>query len=298
MGKVKPRDIDIVCTPNEAKVLITHLSMEPGSKVVQSSRYDKTMIRRRDNLDIELEWEDSESNQMLEKIATLTNWNFFGKPYKIPTINQLYLIKRSHLNYNINWERNLELAMMLRRYISLPNEEDKKFYEQRKKEAKERYGKSQAKIRLDVSNKKFFKQSQKLRVYDHDSLHRVVAFTIGKPIYERCKKDLDSAMIDQELFEKLDSIDKINMVVEEAMVIGLEREYIPYLEGKKTGDVPNLDDNTVFYEGLKIVASRLCKGFFQDYILDNWSLIEMQPKLRRWNCLQRFHINQNMLVRL
>lgn len=194
----------------------------------------------------------------------------------VAPLDVLYLIKRSHANYPIHFDKTISDLIKLSRHRF--NHDTKSwehlFYTQRREEAKLRYGHTQHRINLNKPNMVFFKPAEGLRKYDHDWIHENTC-KYDRPLFEKCKRDLTLAKIERDLFEKLTFDDKLNMIQEEAVVIGIERFYL-------NGIVS--DPIQVYRRGLAKFLRDLCKGWFQDFALDNIQHLT-HPK---WDYLSKF----------
>lgn len=87
----------------------------------------------------------------------------------------------------------------------------------------ERYGSKKAK--LDIPADQFFTNSVD-RIYDHDSIHRSIAY-YDEPLFTEILKDGAEVMVDWSKFEVMDYERKIQLVREEIYATALERRIIP-----------------------------------------------------------------------
>jgi hypothetical protein len=203
----------------------------------------------------------------------------------VPSQETLFQIKRSHANFDVHFMKTIMdvRAMMKQWNITDPAaERQHNFYHARHDEAKARFGKRQERIKLAKTNEAFFKGGEKLRTYVHDDLHRAVA-SEDRPLFEKCKVDLESAFVSKDIFfNKFTQEQRLNMAMEESMVIALEREYIP---NRKEGQLPTermaLD---MYRKGMLKEIKDLSKGWFQDFMIDN--ILELEKP--KWNYIERF----------
>jgi tetratricopeptide (TPR) repeat protein len=134
---------------------------------------------------------------------------------------------------------------------------------------------------LAIRNEDFFALSNHVRLYEHDDLHEAVAHDQGSPLYKRCKRDLSKARIDVDLFEQLPMSDRLRMVQEEFMVIGLERFW---LHDRSLG----LD--AVYSKGMHKTIRDLFVGYFQDFCIDHIDQLLQRPAhdfIERFECALR-----------
>jgi tetratricopeptide (TPR) repeat protein len=181
----------------------------------------------------------------------------------------LYLTKRAHINVPVNFEKNLSDLLTLKRHATPFTTQELQYYRTRKAECWRRFKQDSSRFTLSVSNEEFFALSNHIREYEHDDLHRAVAFTKGKPLFERCKRDLNSAKIDRDLFETLPVEDQLRLPQEEFFVIGIERFYM------KDRSLPK---RAVYSKGLIKTTRDLFTGWFQDFCLDNIDKLAVVPK--------------------
>lgn len=215
----------------------------------------------------------------------------------IPDKQVLYLIKRSHANFSVHFEKTLHDLIQLskvaldvdwssRQEILDDTKILKDFYAARHNEAKERFGKVQDRIKLNKSNDQFFRGGSNLRIWEHDDVHKAVAKFPDFPMFLRCKWDVNSAKIERDLFERLHPKMQIWMVMEEAMVIGIERAGVT-LADLGTAFYKESNSEKLYRQGLHKLTKDLCKGWFQDFILDN-ILSLLNPD---WDYLGQFEVS-------
>ncbi|QBZ72435.1 hypothetical protein SEA_CIRCINUS_181 [Streptomyces phage Circinus] len=148
----------------------------------------------------------------------LEQWNWGP----VATVNELYTIKVSHAFWNLHGTWNKHMGDIV-------------FYQ--KKDARfiqplfdilypiweERYGKKKA--NLNAKPEDFFNKNVH-RVYDHDSIHRSIAY-YDRPLFERILRDGHEVAVDRAKFEALPYVDKLKLVREEVYATALERQIIP-----------------------------------------------------------------------
>jgi len=114
----------------------------------------------------------------------------------------------------------------------------------------------------------FFGKSKKIRVMDHDLLHKKVMF-YEDPLYTELKKYQDMPLLSEEKFRKNFTFDdRIKTSQEECLAIGFERYYIPNLLKKEKVDVMEC-----YKSGIRLVISKLTKGWFCDFTIDHYDYI-------------------------
>ena len=260
-----------------------------GMEITQSKSHPGKFHAKKDGIVFEVDGTQNISNSIfvnLEKLYQKNNINVFGIPMRVAPLALLYSIKRSHANFDVHFEKTIfDVNYMQKNKMNDPfrdislmgltlQEEKVQYYlaetnninfiRARKHEAEIRFAEKQNKINLNKTNEDFFKGGDNLRTYVHDDLHKAVAFMYESPMYLKCKRDINSAKIERDLFDKLNIGQQIMMAQEEAMVIALERFLIP-------GTIT--DQKIAFRQGLIKLTKDLCKGWFQDFIIDNFSQI-------------------------
>lgn len=142
----------------------------------------------------------------------------------------------------------------------------------------------------DKSKDEFFHDGVKY-YYDHDSLHKAVAY--GKaPMYEQCKTSPDKVELSKSKWNALSHVDKCHQVMEEAMVIALERCLIPIMFNNF--NVPAFLPQDALMYGLTRVATNLTGGWFRKFAADNfqniWNLQPSEYHKKFFNNIQKVEV--------
>ena len=284
---INKNEYDIIGTREEFDNLVSRM-VDPI--VQESSKFPGKFNIRVAGLLLEFDATENASNQILDELYEPSMLvNKFGVDFKVAPKEVLYEIKRSHANFDVDFEKSLHDVTMMRHEGWHLDAWYGLFYQTRKAEAKARYGQRQERIKLNKSNDDFFKAGMKLRTYEHDDLHKAVAFFPDYPMFIRCKRDPDSAKIERDLFEQLDHKFQIYMAQEESSVLFLERDYIPQFFAQN--EVPTEQEAASLYRKAVIKVMRdLCKGWFQDFMIDNAAEIMTSPP---WNSIERFNTALN-----
>lgn len=174
----------------------------------------------------------------------------------------LYTIKCSHAQFDVQWEKTMnDIKCMQKHNLNVELDED--LYEMLYDFWLKVHRNNKDKVDLDKSNEAFFDDSVQ-RLWDHDSLHEAMAFT-DRPMYEKFKYDQSSAMLSEKLFAEAETIERIQLCLEEIYVTALERFMIP--RNFKMGR------NTAMKQATKQLVTSMTKGWFPKYIIENWSRI-------------------------
>lgn len=138
----------------------------------------------------------------------------------IATPDEMYTVKMSHIFWDIKWSKHVGDIMFLQsKGAKLVPE----LYDILYPLWVERNGRK--KVNLNMSPADFF-NSRVVRVYDHDSIHRSIAY-YDRPLYESILRDGHEVAVSRNKFETLPFEDKLKLVREEVYATALERQIIP-----------------------------------------------------------------------
>lgn len=177
---------------------------------------------------------------------------------EIIDMNELYTLKVSHSIRDINFGKHLRDICFLKSkgHVIIPD----------LLEILLQYWNSIHGIRrlpdFDKPNDEFFKDHIQ-REYNHDQLHELVKFG-ERPVFESVKYDLTLAKVEADLFNNLEFYEKINLVLEEAFVIALERYVFP----KKC------PYHIAFQNAMRDLITRLFPEWLAIWSLDNYQEIK------------------------
>ncbi len=273
----EPHDIDVITNMQELNNWFklnkdNVVSLMPNE---QCTKYKAKLVSGK-QVEFELAEHRATGHELLfsSKIDSSFISSFHGElncEVKVAPPAVLLAIKRSHLEFQIHWTKNIQDYHWLKNCFSpivFSNIYEKlwNMSKARTKETQAWYKKP--KIDLDMSNEDFFKKSQKSlgRIYNHDDIHKVVMF-YDEPMYMKIKEDQTKAKCSKKLFFKLSQEDRIKCVQEEAMVIALERVIIPALE--KDPKAIMLGDY-VYETAIMRICTTLTKGWFRDFTIENY----------------------------
>ena len=168
----------------------------------------------------------------------------------------LYMIKVSHCFWDHHWDKTMtDIHFFQRKRLPVMPGLLKALYDG----WVHLHGAKKAK--LNMSNEEFFTDAVK-RQYPHDDLHKAVAYYDGVPLYERCKRDLSRAMLDESLFRGLTRVDQLRLCREEIYVTALERFLIPsdFTASKRAA----------YHKACRLLLTSMSKGWFPLFIALNW----------------------------
>ena len=176
----------------------------------------------------------------------------------------LFTLKLSHMFWDIKWSKHLD---DIKWFIDNKFEYIPSLYQDLVKQWKEIHG-PRKEPDFSKSNSEFFYDKVK-RDIGHDELHNIVKF-YEVPLFEKIKKDLDKAQVYEDLFYKLSHEDRIKLVIEEMLVIGLER----YTEQEISQN-----SKLVCFKVLKILILRLLPEWLALWTILNFREILNNSKL-------------------
>jgi hypothetical protein len=137
-----------------------------------------------------------------------------------------------------------------------------------------------------VSREQFFDDYVKKYVI-HDDIHKAVAYR-QKPGYEYMQKD-DTVECHKDLWDKMESDHKMYCVIEEAMVIALERHVIPGIMENKVAKPPFIAFKWALYR----ICTTLTSGWFRQYAIDHYfKILNMYDERRMMEALIKLGIKK------
>lgn len=154
--------------------------------------------------------------------------------YEIASLENLFLLKKSHICFNIHWNKNIADYLYLKSKV----DESKldlywwHAYNLRFNEIKERVRYKERSF--DVTNSDFFKASEKFvhRMLPHDNIHYATCF-FEHPLFLRVKDDVTRAEMSEAKVNALSDDLKIKLIQEETMALSIERFILPAVKDKK-----------------------------------------------------------------
>jgi hypothetical protein len=124
--------------------------------------------------------------------------------------------------------------------------------------------------KLNTSKKVFFNPDDGIKyVYDHDSIHRAVAFTQGIPVYTLFQKDGEEVFSDKKKFFDLPFEYQLQSVAEEAAVLAVERAHVPH--GK-------MSPRDAWVYAVEKVCTTISSGWWREFAYENYyKVMEIYP---------------------
>lgn len=245
-------DLDLITTKEEASAILRSYS-EKGYKP-ETTKFGFYIKTGKEIIEVDT----SNSSQELLNIVNATS----GK--HIASLDVLYTLKMSHryLKDSPHFLKTMHDIKYLRKLgAKVPDNLQEWF----KKREKETYDYQHPKLNVDKED--FFDKAEDFYVYDHDSIHMAVALR-DYPAYLDFKPSNEDVLCSREMFEDCSDQVKLNSVVEEAMVLTLERSLVP-------NDFKP-DPDKMFKFALTKVCSSITSGWWREYA---WEHFEEAMKL-------------------
>lgn len=279
----KPNDWDFIATSKEVDDFLSNYEYINTSKHSKKRQAKVNINGELINFEFDLV-EAYESNKLLYDLNYVNHFDsYLNIDYKIASPDVLFLLKRSHVVFNIHWNKNIYDYLFLKRKVNLLSYELDNILKIRFEETKNKLNFKE--FNFDVDNSEFFNKSEKFvnRVFEHDSIHYATCFG-EKPIFLSAKKDITQAALDEELINDFSHELKIKMIQEEIIALALERYIIPSLIQK----LP--------YDSSKAYQTIACKMvynylplFLRHFAADNFIEISNAP----FDYVEKFCKNHN-----
>jgi len=242
-----------------------------------TSNGDKIFMRLKTGeiYDLEIAWPNGMGEKLVKFIQqyphSCTKIELHGFQVDVPGINLQLLLKMSH-RYKKNSAHFLKTMRHIHRLRNLgaiipPEWQD--YYHNRMADTYSYHHPNLSVSKTDFFNVDYTGVPQ---VYDHDSIHEVVAID-GKPAYLHYKIPGQEVQCSKDLFYSVPASTRINGVVEEAMVLALERSIVPY-PGAMT-------DDQAFTKALEKVCTSITSGWFREFAWEHYDA-----------ALSKFHLLQ------
>jgi hypothetical protein len=245
-------DYDIICTEEAFKEMIEHPQWV-GSEIIDGGHpIRKSYVVKHKSGDI-IEAEIAVRGSVAERLLKILTHNH------VSNIDLAYTLKMSHrfLRNSPHFEKTWKDIQALRKLgAKIPDCLNLWYY----RRMKETYYYNHPS--LNKSKEEFFDTKGVTYVHDHDSIHEAVAIE-DKPAYQSFL--VGEVKTCQNLFEQQSFDTKLNAVLEEAMVLSIERSLIHV-------DNPYELEHEVWRYSLMKVCTSITSGWFREFAWENYGL--------------------------
>ena len=279
-------DLDLIIQPEQLQNQIRYWK----PKRVEVLNETKVVLHQVENLtftknpsvELELAWPGSTAEEILRNGCS-SHIDYGPEFWVMPDLATLYWLKMSHRFkkntphfektwYDIQDIRNLPYRTAPQLMFNNPPA----WYKRRESET---LAYNHPNLAKGQTKDAFFAGDGVQYFYDHDWLHNVVAgmFNETVPAYRLYLKDGEEVACDRGKFEDLLHTEKIRGVVEEALVLALERSQIPArLDPNFRKDI---DPGWSFKYALQKVCTSITSGWFREFSWENYeAALDRYPK--------------------
>ena len=289
-----PSDTDVVCTRETFDEIISFMD----------GMIEKVSGEREDSKIVKFNYHGTPGEYLFSDGVTslelILNQLYDESGFASPEVQ--YSLRMAHIHFPIKFDKHIKDLMFLRaklrmkKQISMIDDLESEvdlldtypalthmhFLETEKRRGKLKTPK------MNQTGKEFFGKSEKFvkSYYSHDDMHLAIAdMHKGYPIYEDILKDGSEVETDPSKWRMLHVQEKIWAVMEETYVIALERKILP---GLFEEDKEQWDAKEAFDWALMRVCTTLCDGFFRDFAVRAYQIIQNQYDQ---DFVQKFFIN-------
>lgn len=261
----KPKDIDVICTPEYLEAFTNWIGSTYETAVVHAvpstDRHTSVHFANGLIIDAELAYPGDSGHDLLLIEETLS------PGATTVSLEALYALKMSHryLKNSKSFCKTMTDIRALRKILGT-SKIAKEYVDWFKKREEETYTYSHPK--LNVKSKQFFSGDNVIYIYDHDSIHRAVAYEPNTPAYT--KFQIDEVKVSRKLFDELSYNIRMYAVIEESMVLAIERSLVPY-PGKKTPE-------QAYLMALEKVCTSITSGWFREFAWENYEIASEYAK--------------------
>lgn len=275
----KPNDIDAIADYETACKYLQALNCDQ----IYPINGGKTLFGRTKShiYEIEIAWPDTSAAEFLELLLATEEYQKVvdmdtNTVCLVPSLNILYTLKMSHryLRNSPFFLKTRNDILFMRTLGARIPQEWSDWYKTRQRETYHYEHPN-----LDRDKSEFFVD---LYQYDHDSIHEAVALE-GCPAYTYFNIEGKEVLCSKEKFFACDEYVRLCAVVEESMVLALERSLIPH-PGVKT-------EEEAFLFALMKVCTSITSGWFREYAWEHYDAAVELFKLRNteYPLLERFN---------
>ena len=274
---IASKDVDLVGTYDE--IVEFARAMNASSFIpINEGKYIKFTIGKK-IFEAEVAYPDSSAEQLINVVKNEDWWTCTGEfhkdfPIVVPSLDFLYTLKMSHryLRNSPHFHKTRKDILTMRQYDANIPDYLEQFYEDRQKAT---YHYSHPK--LNVLSKDFFADDGIKYVYSHDDIHEIVKINT-KPAYTYFKPEDSEVMVSRKMWDELPHHFKMCAVIEEAMVLAIERSLVPF-PGVLTPD-------QAYEKALIKISTSITSGWFREFCWENFDSARNIALLDYWDNFQ------------
>lgn len=262
-----------------------------------TKHYKLYISRSGSNLDVEIVTSVDQSAYLIASSSSKTK--IVIEPHMQVNVAEpeiLEVIKASHIYHPHNFSKHIRDLHAIRRLMSISDtslptqkqidfiknennvgqlpqrsEDLEKILKIRSTEIDAKKGVPGDKVKLNMTNDDFLEKEANLlveKMIKHDDIHELVKFG-NYPMYTKLKEDQSKATCLRRLWDQLTYQEQLQDVMEEAMVLALERYLFPeYVK----------DEQVAYDSALTRICTTITKGWFRKFAVDNWPAVKTCPK--------------------
>ncbi len=247
----QPRDTDFIGTYEEYTQRVKENERDIKRHYPLKSNKNVILYKNGDIEEWELAWPGSTGEKLL----------FILRAAPVDYLDLAYTLKMSHryLKDSPHFLKTMEDIHKLRKAGAKIPTVLKGWFKEREKAT---YTYSHPKLNTDKSS--FFDTGGVTYTYDHDSIHEAVKLG-EKPAYTYFKEDEEEVLCSKDKFFSCSEEIRLNAVLEESIVLALERCLIPY-------DFA-IPCKGAFLMALNKVCTSITSGWFREYAWENYDKV-------------------------
>lgn len=273
-------DIDVICSESEVPIISaaavfvreqatrgsTHKLIAESTRDRVVNHIDKYWSSKDDHMyELEIASDGTHTKILHDLILSDPDTVKFGAckhhgvDMYVPSMNVLYMIKMSHrfLRNSPHFLKTVQdIEYMRDRKCKIPARYFGVYLLRQKAQYNYKHPS------LNMSKNAFFSGDNVKYVYDHDDIHKVMAL-YDAPAYTYFKKDGAEVAVDRNKFERLPKHLKVASVIEESLVLALERSQIPF----KDIDPP---PKVSYLKALEKVCTSITSGWWREFAWEHY----------------------------
>lgn len=259
-------DSDFIATYEDATEIIHSMGKPVSMFPIQGGKKLLAKVEGR-MIEVELAWPGSLAEEFSNLVISDVSSECDETGCMIPSLDALYALKMSHrfLRNSPHFVKTRQDILAMRSAGATYNKHYLDWFK-RREEATYNY----AHPKLNVKKDEFFAMDLGY-VYDHDSIHESVKCH-SIPAYQFFKDSQSEVMCSRDLFDASSETVRLNAVIEESMVLAIERSLVPH-PGKKTAE-------EAYIYALQKVCTSITSGWFRRYAWDNYDIAAAAIKNR------------------